>query len=63
VRLEELGQLKNPMTSSGIESATFQACSILPQPTTLPLVPYIILIMTIIIIISININFVQRECG
>jgi hypothetical protein len=24
VRLEELGQLKNPMASSGIEPATFQ---------------------------------------
>jgi hypothetical protein len=24
VRLEELGQLKNPMTSSGIEPATFR---------------------------------------
>jgi hypothetical protein len=28
VRLEELGQLKNPITSSGIKPATFPACSI-----------------------------------
>jgi hypothetical protein len=34
--LEGLDQLKNPMTSSGIESATFWACSIVPQATTLP---------------------------
>jgi hypothetical protein len=32
VRLEGLGQLKNPMTSSGIEPATFQACiNVLPS--------------------------------
>jgi hypothetical protein len=36
VRLEGLGELKNPLTSSGIEPA----CSIVPQPTTLPLAPY-----------------------
>jgi hypothetical protein len=34
VRLEGLGQLKNPMISSGFEPATF--CSIVPQPTKLP---------------------------
>jgi hypothetical protein len=28
VRLEGLGQLKNPMTSSGIEPAAFRICSI-----------------------------------
>jgi hypothetical protein len=33
VRLEGLGQLKNPMTSSGFDSTT---CSIVPQPTMLP---------------------------
>jgi hypothetical protein len=38
VRLEGLGQLKNPMTSSGIEPA----CSIAPQPTTLPHAPTVI---------------------
>jgi hypothetical protein len=32
VRLEGFDQLKNPMTSSGFEPA----CSIVPQPTTLP---------------------------
>jgi hypothetical protein len=35
VRLEGLGQLINPITSSGIEPA----CNIVPQPTTLPRVP------------------------
>jgi hypothetical protein len=34
VWLEGLGQLKNPLTSSGIKPATFQL--VLPQPTTLP---------------------------
>jgi hypothetical protein len=33
--LEALGQLKNPITSSGLEPA----CSIMPQPTTLPRAP------------------------
>jgi hypothetical protein len=32
VRLEGLGHLKNPMTTSGLDAA----CSIVPQPTTLP---------------------------
>jgi hypothetical protein len=36
VRLEGLGQLKNQMTSSGIQPTTFRACGIVPQPTTLP---------------------------
>jgi hypothetical protein len=36
VRLEELGQFKNPMTSSGIEPATLTAYSIVPQPNTIP---------------------------
>jgi hypothetical protein len=36
VRLEGLGQLKNPITSSGIEPA---ACSIMPQSTMLPSAP------------------------
>jgi hypothetical protein len=31
VRLEGLGQLKNPMTS-GVEPANFPACSIVPKP-------------------------------
>jgi hypothetical protein len=35
MRLEGLGKLKNSMTSSGIEPA----CSIVPQPTTLPHAP------------------------
>jgi hypothetical protein len=38
VRLEGLGQLKNPVTS-GIETAELPACSIVPQPTTLPHAP------------------------
>jgi hypothetical protein len=33
VRLEGLGQLNNPMNSLGLKPA---ACSIVPQPTTLP---------------------------
>jgi hypothetical protein len=37
MRLEELVQLKNPMTSSGIEPATFRL--VVPQPTTLPRTP------------------------
>jgi hypothetical protein len=36
VRLERLGQLKNPVASSGIDPP---ACSIVPQPTTLPRTP------------------------
>jgi hypothetical protein len=39
VRLEGLGQLKNTMTSSGIERETFRLCSIVSQPTTLPRAP------------------------
>jgi hypothetical protein len=35
MRLEGLGQIKNLITSSRIESATFLACSVAPQPTTL----------------------------
>jgi hypothetical protein len=31
-----LRQLKNAMTLSGIEPATFPTCGIVPQPTTLP---------------------------
>jgi hypothetical protein len=39
VWLEELGQLKNPMISSGIEPATFRFSSTVPQPTMLPRSP------------------------
>jgi hypothetical protein len=39
VRLERLGCLKIPMTSSGIEPRYLLACSIVPQPTTLPHAP------------------------
>jgi hypothetical protein len=35
-QLEGLGQLKNQMTSPGIEPATFLLVSIVPQPNTLP---------------------------
>jgi hypothetical protein len=38
VRLEGFGQLKNRETSSGFEPA----CSILPQPTTLPRAPVVV---------------------
>jgi hypothetical protein len=41
VRLEELGKSKIPMTSSGIGTRDLLACSIVPQPTTLPHVIYI----------------------
>jgi hypothetical protein len=42
VRLERLGQLKNPMTSSGMETATFRL--VVPQPTTLPRTPEEVLV-------------------
>jgi hypothetical protein len=35
-RLKGLGQLRNPMTSSGIDTATFRLVETVPQPTTLP---------------------------
>jgi hypothetical protein len=38
VQLEGLSQLKNPMTSTGIEPATFWLV-IVPQPTTLLCAP------------------------
>jgi hypothetical protein len=38
VRLEELGELKNPLTSSGMDP-DLTACSTVPQPTTLPRAP------------------------
>jgi hypothetical protein len=39
VRLEGLGQLKNPVTSSRIEPATYKIVALVPQPTTLPRAP------------------------
>jgi hypothetical protein len=39
VRLEGLGQLKHPVTASGIALATFRAYRIVPQPITLPRAP------------------------
>jgi hypothetical protein len=36
VWLEGLGQLKNPMTITGNRIRDLPACSIVPQPTTLP---------------------------
>jgi hypothetical protein len=41
VRLQGLGQLKYPMTSSGLEPATFQILALVPQPTTLPRAPHL----------------------
>jgi hypothetical protein len=38
VRLEELGQFKNPAISSSIKIATFRL--VVPQPTTLPRAPF-----------------------
>jgi hypothetical protein len=40
VWLEGLGQLKNPMASSGIESVTFRLVVMMPQPTTLQRAPH-----------------------
>jgi hypothetical protein len=40
VRLEGLGELKNPVTSSVIEPRYFPAGSIVLQPTTLPVCPF-----------------------
>jgi hypothetical protein len=34
-----LGQLENPMTSSGVETREFPAFSIAPYPTKLPIAP------------------------
>jgi hypothetical protein len=33
MRLEGIGQLKNPMASSEFEPADLLACSLVPQPT------------------------------
>jgi hypothetical protein len=38
VRLEGLGQLKNPITPSGLEPATFRLVPV-PQPNTLTCAP------------------------
>jgi hypothetical protein len=43
MRLEGLGQFKNPMTSSGFESATFRLVALVPQPTRLLRAPKIVL--------------------
>jgi hypothetical protein len=40
MRLEGLGQLKNPVTSLGIRSRDLPACSIVSHPTTLPRAPH-----------------------
>jgi hypothetical protein len=46
VQLEELGQLKNPMTS--LESnPKIPACNIVPQPSTLPYAPKVFLRLTL----------------
>jgi hypothetical protein len=42
VRLKGLGQLKNPVTSSGTKLRDLPACSIAPQPTTLPRAPFVV---------------------
>jgi hypothetical protein len=43
MRLEGLGQLENPMTSSELEREILPVFSIVPQPTTLPRAPYFIM--------------------
>jgi hypothetical protein len=45
VRLEGLGKLKKS-TSSGTRTGDHPACSIVPQPTTLPRASYGILVLT-----------------
>jgi hypothetical protein len=39
VRLEEIGQLKKPNDFVGKGTSELPACSIVPQPTTLPCAP------------------------
>jgi hypothetical protein len=39
VRLEGLGELKNPMAPIGNRTRDLPICSIVPQPTTLPRAP------------------------
>jgi hypothetical protein len=56
VRLEGLGQLKNPMTSSGIEPMSFWLCSIVPQPTTFPCAPTEIWVRTNMLHIKLSWN-------
>jgi hypothetical protein len=50
VRLEGLGQFKNPVTSSGIGSRDLPACSMVPQPTTLLRAPEYNVELSIIIV-------------
>jgi hypothetical protein len=52
MKLEDLGKLKIS-TSSGLEPATLPVCSIVPQPTTLPRAPLIMIIIIIIPLIYI----------
>jgi hypothetical protein len=69
-QLEGLGQLKNPMTSSGIESMTFLLASTVFQPTTLhnefwlKEINYIITVMlfTWVIIFTFIWLLLQRTC-
>jgi hypothetical protein len=42
VRLEGLGQLKNSKDVIGIQNRDLPACSIVPQPTTLPRGPGVV---------------------
>jgi hypothetical protein len=46
VQLEGFGKLKKS-TSSGTRTGNLPACSVVPQPTTLPRAPTYILILTI----------------
>jgi hypothetical protein len=47
VRLEGLGKLKK-CTSSGTRTGDLPACSIVPQPTTLPRAPFLLVVQTFI---------------
>jgi hypothetical protein len=58
VRLEWLGQLKKFNDIIGIRTRDFPACSILPQPTTLPRVPFFMEVFFICIITDFQMNIV-----
>jgi hypothetical protein len=60
--VEGLGQLENPVTSSGMELLDLPACSIVPQPTTLPLAPSV-LHSSLVIYKVVFISFRYKKSG